>query len=265
MIHRVRCRLIALVLACTLAGCAFRSADEAPRSTPAAPVWQAASATQTLRALGTAGAGLPRVAATPEAVQQAGRVADYLASQLHAFGVQPATEAYRLHYPVAATGAARPYLPLMIGLVGGRDPFAAEEVVIVYAALAADESDWIGPAAWLELSRAYAELVRFYRFPARSILFMMPVGAQHTAALDWYGRQPVWPPGQVRAVVSLGAAAPDAAAWHALGVPDSAEVVTLALPPAGEASPAARALELAREAYTWLLPHVAARETGTIL
>lgn len=255
-----------MVFLFAVAGCSFRAPETAPISTPAAPVWEPETVGQTLRALDQAAVALRRVEATPESAQQAGRAANYVADQLHRYGLQPAAEAYRLHYPLW-DGSRAIYQPLLAGLVAGRDPFRRDEVVVVYAAFSATAGDRTVAAAWLELGRAYAELVRFYRFPVRTVLFLMPVGAHHDAALAAYGRQPVWPLEQVQAVVALGAQAPAAEVWHALGIPDSAEVTVLAPIPAEgvERGDPGRAVELARRAYAWLLPYVGAEECETIL
>ncbi len=249
--------LWSLALLTVGAGCIGQPRTEEVRSTPATPLWRDDEVGRTLRTLASAESVLERAAQTPSAAQRASRVADYLAERLRRVGVQPGAARYRMHFWPAAADPALAERPLVAGLVAGHDPFAASEAVLVYAALQPGQPDRAAPAAWVELARVYAELSRYYRFPTRTVVLLMPVGGQSADALEAYRRRPLWPLAQVHAVLVLGAG-PDAAAWHAAGVPASVHVEHLGGGAAAAARGPLEARTLAQQGYTWLLPYVAA-------
>lgn len=259
MIRSHRLLLAVCVALCAAGGCAGPRGGAEVRSTPARPVWSAEATRATLRGLNSAAARLERETQQPAEGAQAGRVADYLAQRLRRYGVQPAVEGYRLHY--GAPGAAR--LPLLVGFVAGRDPLD-KGAVVVYAPLSAARAAAGRPslrgAALLELARVYASLGWYYRYPARTLVFVMPLmpaQENHGAAVAAYLQQPVWPLEHTEAVLVLGAPQASAAAWQAAGLPAAIPVDVLAAP-AAEENPVAAVHAFAREAYAWLLPYVGA-------
>ncbi len=253
-----------LVLVGLGAGCVRPAA--VLKSTPAAPVWQVSEVRETLRALRTAASVLERSTTSTSSTPRAARVADYLSERMRRYGVQPGAEAHRLHYLLADSAGHVVAMPLMVGLIAGRDPMD-EGAVLVYAPLVAERAA-AGPprraAAALELARVVADLGHLYRFPAHTLILVIPVGSDHGAALRAYGQQPVWPLEKTRAVLTIGASEADAEAWRAVGMPSGIDVYDAAVPmPASgapEPAPEEQVVALARRGYAWLLPRLGAGE-----
>lgn len=266
MIHRLHAILHAcnkalfFVLLCAIAGCTGRMREADAVSTPAAPLWKSDAVSETLRALNAAQSVLERGGRAAEEGVQADRVADYLARQMHAYGVQAAALDYRIRYLSADSAGRVVARPMLVGMVAGRYPLLSDEAVLIYAPLEPGRlatGGQLGPAAWLEMGRLYAEMGRFYRFPVRTVLFVMPVGGDHRAVLRAMQLQSFWPLGKVQAVLMLGAPELDAEVWQEAGLSRTAEVYSI--PRAAEEG-SAGVIALARRGYAWLLPHVGATE-----
>ncbi len=252
MIHPRRALPLPLVLALLAMGCALAPRPPDVPSTPAAPRLHADEVAQTLRLL--ASAGRPAPGDTAGTAARTLRLSAFLAERLRRNGVQPLAPRYTLSYPGKGGGVS-----VLAGVVAGRDPFVADSAVLVVAPPAALAGGEAALAAWLELGHLYADLGRYYRYPAPAVVLLMPLAADVQTALAAYATRPAWPLSHTRAVVVLGAAAPPRHVWTGMGVPATAPVESLAVPPApppegGEAP----ALQLVRQAYAWLLPYTAA-------
>ena len=133
------------------------------------------------------------------------------AEELFGVGAAPAScESWRLATPVPlrvrAPGAHERPVMSVLGLLAGKDPGLAEELVLICTEIDAQGSMGEGTAALIELAQRYRSFMTTELFPRRSLMFGVFYGYEERhAALRHYLDQPLWPLAATRAVLYIGA------------------------------------------------------------
>ena len=113
----------------------------------------------------------------------------------------------------------------MLGLLPGKDPALANELVIVGADLGkGSKTDWVAPAGLIELARQAVAWSSAGLFPRRTILFAL---WPDSTGLGAYLKQPHWPVDATRDILEFGLAE------KGPGIVSSTMVKFISLPPQG--------------------------------
>lgn len=113
----------------------------------------------------------------------------------------------------------------MLGLLPGKDPALANELVIVGADLGkGSQTDWVAPAGLIELARQAVAWSSAELFPRRTILFAL---WPDSTGLGAYLKQPHWPVDATRDILEIGPVGGGS------GNDSSATDIFISLPPQG--------------------------------
>ncbi len=153
-----------------------------------------------------------------ESEQEEGPVAGLLivrltvASAERLFGLETAfssCEGWQLAEPIPlrvhGSGAHTRPATSVIGLLAGKDPGLAGELVLVCTEIDAQDGIGEGTAALIELAQRYRSFMTTELFPGRSLMFGVFYGSdQGHVGLGRYLDQPLWPLAETRAVLYIG-------------------------------------------------------------